>query len=246
MVDRSVTWATRIMHEAQLHADNCFLTLTYSPEHIPANNSLDLADWQYFAKQLRRKAGPFRYFHCGEYGEEGRPHYHAAIFGHSFWQDRKYFHQSKAGEKLYRSELLESCWTKGFADIGELNHKSAAYVARYIFKKQQNKFTPEFYRDGRKREYVTMSRRPGLGRDWLHKYRTDLYPSDFCVVEGRKAKVPRFYDLILKDEDPELWNSIHNKRQKEGDTHWHENTPKRLKAREAVLHAKLSTLKREL
>ena len=39
-LERSRQWAVRCMHEASLYEDNCFLTLTYSPEFLPSDGSL--------------------------------------------------------------------------------------------------------------------------------------------------------------------------------------------------------------
>ncbi len=62
-LERSRQWAVRITHEAQMHEANCFLTLTY--DQVPDHGTLDLKHWQLFAKKLRKKLGPFRFFHCG-------------------------------------------------------------------------------------------------------------------------------------------------------------------------------------
>ena len=35
------------MHEAQLHPENCFITLTYDGEHLPADLSLHKEDAQW-------------------------------------------------------------------------------------------------------------------------------------------------------------------------------------------------------
>ncbi len=39
-LDRSRQWAMRCLHEAQLHDDNCFVTLTYDDDHLPFDLSL--------------------------------------------------------------------------------------------------------------------------------------------------------------------------------------------------------------
>ena len=53
-LERSRQWAVRIMHEAQMHDSNSFLTLTYNDEHLPANGSLKLSDFQQFCRNLRK------------------------------------------------------------------------------------------------------------------------------------------------------------------------------------------------
>ena len=125
------------MHERQMHdEDLChFITLTYSNEHLPELGTLVTKDWQDFARRIRKKKGPFRFFHCGEYGDEkGRPHYHACVFGLQLF-DLVPDGKTKSGEMAYQSEELTQIWGKGKTQVGTLTFESAAYVARYIMKK---------------------------------------------------------------------------------------------------------------
>ena len=70
-LDRSRDWATRCVHEASLHENNSFITLTYNNENLPEDRSLHKKDFQDFMKRLRKKFHnkKIRYYHCGEYGE---------------------------------------------------------------------------------------------------------------------------------------------------------------------------------
>ena len=149
-LERSRQWAIRCVHEAQMWTDNCFITLTYDKEHLPAGNTLKHLDYQLFMKRLRRRffssrETPIRYYMCGEYGEKGgRPHYHACLFNFNF-PDRKPTHKSEKGSQLYSSKLLEQIWGMGRCDIGELNFESAAYAARYIMEKQTGEKATNHY-----------------------------------------------------------------------------------------------------
>ncbi len=212
-LERSRQWALRCVHEAQMHKKNSFITLTYSPEHVPKDGSLRLEDWQKFAKRLRRKAGPFRFFHCGEYGEVNlRPHYHACIFGLDFIADRGLW-KDDGKFPLFRSPLLDKAWGLGFATVGALTFKSAAYVARYVMKKANGDLARVKYarvdENGEeyfvRPEYVTMSRRPGIGSKWFEKFKSDVYPSDEVVHEGKRYRPPRFYDSQLADEELDVY-----------------------------------------
>jgi len=241
-----------------MHTKNSFLTLTYSPENMPKDGSLNVKHWQLFAKRLRKKIGPFRYFHCGEYGEEnGRPHYHACVFGVDFSGDRR-IHQIKNENKLYKSKLLEDTWALGFCTIGELTYESAAYVARYIMKKispGHDDNSKEKYREAYERtdkngnkymltpEYVTMSRNKGIGTTWFQKYKTDIYPEDEVIIAGRRFRPPRFYDDKL--EEQELKN-IKTKRQIAVRKKGKDLTPERLLVREKVHEQKNKRLERLL
>lgn len=197
-LERSRQWAVRCVHEAQLHDSNCFITLTYNDENLPKDGSLHKDHFQKFMKRLRKQIEPIRvrYFQCGEYGEQlNRPHYHCCLFGYDFpdkqlWSIRK-------GTKLYRSESLEKLWPFGFSTIGDVTFESAAYVARYIMKKQTGANAEEYYR-GRLPEYIAMSRRPGLAREWAELFLGDVYPADEIVIRGNmKCRPPKYYDAIF-------------------------------------------------
>lgn len=210
-LERSRQWAVRCMHEASLYEENCFITLTYADAYLPQNKTLKLEDFQNFMKRLRKQYGAgIRFFHCGEYGDEGkRPHYHALIFNFDF-PDKVYFN-TRNGYKTYTSFSLDKIWGKGFCEIGEVTTKSAAYVARYSLKKVSGPHSDRHYQ-GRKPEYITMSRRPGIGKGWYDSFKDDVYPSDEVIVNGRPQRVPRFYDNLLAIEDPNLLASLKSDR----------------------------------
>lgn len=252
-LERSRQWAVRCVHEASLYEENCFVTLTYSPENLPLFGSLEVEDFQKFMKKLRKKFDrPIRYFHCGEYGERlQRPHYHACLFNLDF--PDKEFWKEERGNKLYRSALLEETWGLGHCSVGALTFESAAYVARYITKKQTGRRAEEHYEfvdpftgeyRQKKPEYVTMSRRPGIGAGWLEKYRSDVYPSDFIVVRGKKMKPPKFYLDILKRDFPEEYARLKARRKGGAEKIAENNTHERLLVREEVLFEKTKMLRR--
>lgn len=200
----SQEWALRCVHEGQLHEQNCFITLTYDKSHFPSDGGLDVREWQNFAKRLRNNIGSFRFVHCGEYGDLNfRPHYHALIFGKMF-PDLEYL-KGPEEAPLFTSGILSKTWERGFCTVGQLSYDSAAYVARYVVKKiggqalESDSSNPYVRFDGSrkwyvKREYMTSSRRPGIGSGWFDKYMSDVYPSDEVVHEGRRHRPPRFYD----------------------------------------------------
>ncbi len=254
--DRTLSWAIRCVHEAQLHEDNCFITLTYDQDHLPADGSLQKHHYQQFMKEIRRAYAPktIRFFMCGEYGDKNmRPHYHACLFGHDF-QDKELWKMSN-GQPLYRSSQLEKYWRRGFSTIGSVSWQSAAYVARYIFKKLNGPFGTERYErtdpsSGEiyeiDREYVTMSRRPGIGAEWIKKYHRDVYPGDFVVHDGKQYKPPRFYDKWLSVSNPDLHEQILHSRHLFAQEHLANGTDERLDVREQCAEAKLALLPRHL
>jgi hypothetical protein len=207
-------WAVRCMHESAMHESNSFITLTFDENNLwerPNPMSLDVTEYQRFMKRLRKRTGKkIRFFHCGEYGEKNkRPHYHALIFGYDF--DDKELWSKREGVELYVSEELQQLWPYGFSTIGHVTYQSAAYCSRYIMKKQRGEASEDYYTwiddagEIRKRvpEYCTMSRREGIGHEWFKKYKKDVYPHDYVVVNGKQMKPPRYYDNLLSEEELE-------------------------------------------
>ena len=242
-IDRSRAWAVRCVHEASLYDRNCFITLTFRDEFIPASGTLVKADFQKFMKRLRKKFGSgVRYFHCGEYGDRlGRPHHHACLFNFDFG-DRQLW-KIKDGVRLYRSKDLEELWPFGFCTVGDVTFDSAAYVARYVVKKINGEMAPGHYQ-GRLPEYTTMSRRPGIGKVWFEKFKKDLYPKDFVVIQGRTYKVPQYYDRFLESLDPVEYECVKAERAQRARVN-PDNAPDRIEARERVAKANLALMKRE-
>lgn len=253
---RSKMWALRCVHEASLYDLNCFITLTYSNECLPEGNTLVVKHFQDFMKRLRKKYGEgIRFFHCGEYGDENeRPHYHAILFNHDF-TDKTPWKKAVDGESmLWRSRSLEELWPFGHSSIGAVTYQSAAYVARYILKKMTgpnsiiydehlDPGTGELYAK-RQPPYITMSRRPGIAREWFEKFKADVYPDDFVVlIDGKKEKVPTYYDKQLDEKE---LRKVKVERIISARAHAENNTPDRLKVREVVTRARYSNHKREL
>lgn len=242
-LERARQWAVRCMHEASLYDANCFLTLTYSPENVPDKGSLRPEDMVKFLKRLRAKFGKVRFFQCGEYGENfQRPHHHVLLFGFEF-PDRV-VHSVRDGMTLYRSAELEKLWPFGFCTIGAVTFESAGYVARYSMKKVTGPGADAHYR-GRVPEYLTMSRRPGIGRGWIEKFSSDVYPSDELVVRGHVCKPPKYYDGVQEKADPVGMKELREARKlaKVSDP---ESSGRRLVVRERVKKASISNLRREL
>lgn len=256
-LEKSRQWAIRCMHEASLYEDNCFITLTYAPDHLPPCGSLYLPHFQKFLKRLRFSLGSkkIRFYHCGEYGEKKlRPHYHALIFNHDF-NDKEIIGENHLGQPRYHSEKLAKLWPHGRTELGSLTFESAAYVARYVTKKQNGEAAIHTYHllddkgeilQERTPEYATMSRRPGIGAPWLHKFQTDIYPDDFVVVRGKKCRVPKFYDSHLYKNDPFLFDDIKERRGTNSKKHNPNNTPERLSVRERLKHLITKQLKRNI
>ena len=212
-------WAVRCMHEASLHDENYFLTLTYSDESLPEHGSLCKKDFRNFIRRLRRaRKGKVRYYHCGEYGDRTfRPHYHALLFGVPF-PDKK-FYQRRGNFTVWHSCELEELWPEGFAELGEVSFESAQYVARYILKRFRGSEVEEsFYYGDLEPEYATMSRNPGIGAGWIDEYGDEVFRHDSIVVRGNECSVPRYYQERYEVREPEKVAKVKAARQKRRDT----------------------------
>lgn len=251
---RSREWAVRCMHESAMHSHNCFLTLTYNDDHLPKNKNLNKLHFQKFIRSLRKRTGrEIRYYMCGEYGEEtSRPHYHAILFGYHFpdatlWSIRR-------GNRVYRSALLERIWTYGHSEIGSVTFQSAAYVARYIIKKQNNQQkvrkldleTGEIT-DTRIHEYTQMSLKPGIGKSYYEKYTSDFQHDECIIPDGKGGSktmpVPTYYRKIQKIQNPEQFEKHRLIRIEKAENNPN-NEEQRLKTREYIQQSKLDRLKR--
>lgn len=189
------TWSIRCIHEKAFSKKSCFITLTYDSYQMPDDGKLNHTDFQLFMKRLRRKFEGIkvRYFMTGEYGERNdRPHYHAILFGVDFKEDRIAVKRKK-GYFIYRSELLEGLWKKGFCSLGDVSSRSVSYVAKYQLYKM----------DAREnKHYMKCSKRPGLGALWCDEYLGSVIERGYIVHDKKKYSIPKYY--INRVLDPSL------------------------------------------
>lgn len=229
-IDYSKQWATRCMLEAEYHDSNYFLTLTYDEEHVPRSEYVDIEtgeikesltlvkkDLQDFNKRLRRaldyrdKDG-FRFYACGEYGSQtARPHYHMIVYGLEL--NDLVFYKSTSYGALYTSPFLDKIWKNGHVVIGGVSYESCAYVSRYIMKKQKgnNNVVYDYYNINP--EFVLMSRKPGIAREYFEDHKEIIYPRDNIVLlGGRTSRPPRYFDSLMANLDEEMMDDIKYKR----------------------------------
>lgn len=187
-------WQHRMLLESQLHAENSFLTLTYSDDCLPKDGSLVKSDAQKFIKRLREAYRVFteshsltsngvRYYLVGEYGDEThRPHYHACLFG--------------IGPELV--DLVTSCWSFGHIYLAEFNKDTAAYVAGYVTKKLTKREDPRLVSTDEngstvylQPEFSLMSRKPGLGAGAMRNVADALFTDHGAALIEELGDVPR-------------------------------------------------------
>ena len=231
-MDYARSWAMRCMHEASLHDRNCCITLTYDSEHLPPDGELDKRGMQNWLKILRNNIGSFRYFGCGEYGSKGdRPHYHIILFGYDF--PDKMLTTIHGGSRHYDSQFLRELWHRGHIDVGECSYSSAAYIARYCFKKQLTAESSNHTQE----EYTLKSLRPGIGAAFAEAYKDDLLANFSCVFDGKEYAIPKFYESRFSDADILALRKYRAK-------NLLLESPTRTAQRRQFFESKLSTLKR--
>ena len=225
------TWAIRCVHEAQMHENNSFITLTYEDEKLESDK-LIYEHWQKFAKKLRdklwREIRPNEWtsmtksekqnwkeenkdliekkkigiFVTGEYGDKRkRPHWHAIIF--NWWpKDAKESRTNELKQKCYESKELEELWGKGRCEIGTVTFESAGYVARYATKKLTHGKDDEH-------EYKPISKKSSkhaIGKKWLETNYKDIFNYGKVIMkDGKTGSVPRYYLKWLEKNKPEEW-----------------------------------------
>ncbi len=253
-IRKSREWAIRCSHEASMWKNNCFITLTLSPDELSKRDNphtLVKKDFQDFMKRLRKNYGgkefkqidqktvnPIKYYMAGEYGDKKfRPHYHACLFNFDF-DDKYHWQTTKLGFKLYRSPALEKLWPLGYSSIAPVNMATAGYVARYTTKKKfgdQAKEKYEFIDDNgvifdRLPEYSTMSLKTAIGKEYAEQ-NTDNLHNDMVWVTNKGKRVtfkpPKYYDGIFELYDPQQSKKIKKERLKKAKRYAKQDTDTR-------------------
>lgn len=199
-------WALRCYHESKMHEKSCFITLTYSDEHLKSPK-LVYEDWQNFMKSLRKtQNAPIGVYPKGEYGgKRKRPHWHAILFGYQP-NDLVYYRSNDRGDRIYTSKTLDAIWGKNDPElrpneIGNVTVESAGYVARYAAKaldhgKNQDDYKPV----GRP------SSKHAIGKKWIEQNWMHTFAVGHCnLPKGGTAPIPRYYEKWLKEHQPEHW-----------------------------------------
>lgn len=213
-------WADRCVAEATQHDSNYFVTLTYDNDNIPYNEYVDddgvikqsmtlkKRDIQLFMKRLRKAHGKrkIRFFAAGEYGSKtARPHYHLILFG-LFLEDLRLYRKTELGFNLYNSNWLSEIWPYGHVVIADVTWETCAYTARYILKKQTGDAAKVYEEYNMQQEFTTMSRKPGIARDFYEKNKQDYLLNREVNIStpkgGRKISNIKYFDKLLEVDYP--------------------------------------------
>lgn len=60
---------------------------------------------------------------------------------------------------------------------------------------------------------MTCSKNPAIGRQWLEKYLSDVFPSDEIILRGQKMRVNRYYEKYLEKTNPEMYIDLKQTRE---------------------------------
>lgn len=192
---------TRMALEARNWNDSLFVTLTYDDEHLPTQymdpntgqyffhdgGVLCPPDLRLFINKIRVKLPPksFRYFACGEYGDETfRPHYHLVFFGFS---------------KAKHESLIRESWSEPYSKIPfcspdrldvqvpKSDWDVAQYCCSYIMKRMTNASDPRL--ENRTPEFFRSSK--GIGLSFVDDYVRALQTQSGNAYTARMEDIPR-------------------------------------------------------
>lgn len=195
-IQKAREWSQRLMDELGYWDKSVFVTLTYSDENLPKNNSLRKKDLQDFLKRLRKYSNAkIKYYGCGEYGDNkkhidyghglGRPHYHIIIFG--------------LGSNEIDTQFIKDAWRKcvwsNFQNekaFGTVTFDSCRYVADYIQKKYSGPLADEVYTSKQIEPPFRLSSL-GLGLRYCLDNSDYLRGTRHCQLRNVRTTLPRYY-----------------------------------------------------
>lgn len=198
-------WLFRLKQTLKYSTDAYFITLTYSPENLPAFGDNGLHQVQKFLKRFRKNHSlpkDFKYYLISELGGKfGRLHYHALFFN--------------TGMKWQRfARELDSSWQLGRTQVKYVNRNNLHYVAKSHL---QNVNKPRAYYKLNKKgirikvkpvNYFFMACSKGIGIEFLTasmiKYLRAIGTFTF-KENGYEKSLPNYYLLKVYDEGEDLY-----------------------------------------
>lgn len=225
--------AIRCVHEAQMHPENSFITLTYSDANLKSGK-LHYPDFQEFIKAIRAKRftgllqqlnmteahylslpketrqelyKPIQMgvFVTGEYGEKKkRPHWHALLFNYRP-KDLCYRYTNDTGDKIYTSQEIDTLWGKNDPDIKPSEIGDVTFhSAGYCARYAAKKLVHGKDQDHEFHPVHKRSCKNAIGKSFLEKYYKDIFNYGYVILpNGQKCGVPRYYEKWLSKHHPE-------------------------------------------
>lgn len=197
-------WTVRAQHHLITETKASFITLTYNQRYLPNTEdglgTLRHEDFQKFMKRLRKKypEKKISYIMCGEYGDKGRPHYHAIIYGLKYNE--------------WGTKQLAKIWGMGRCEVDEraVNNWCIQYVLGYVKKKMITKKERIFdYKEkGKIAPYHKVSK--GIGKEWALRNINSWVNNLKITTQWGEMTVPRYYIKIAKKKEGITikWNKL--------------------------------------
>lgn len=227
------TWAIRSIHEAQMHPQNSFITLTYSDAHLKSPR-LQYSDFQLFAKRLRSnifnaflkgygeanwslldhkqkkeiyEPHKIGIFVTGEYGDRTkRPHWHAIIF--NWWPpDATYHRSTDLSHNVYKSALLDRLWGLNDPTTRPSEVGTVTFEsAGYVARYAAKKLE---HGNDQEHEFHPISKKSShqaIGKKFLEKYYKEIFNNGYVTIpNGTHLPIPRYYEKWFKENHPDEW-----------------------------------------
>lgn len=207
LANRRAAWSFRLSEELKVSTSAVFATLTYDDRFTVFDiqtrmPTLVKRHFQLFMKLLRQKqyrkdGTKIRFYAVGEYGSKThRPHYHVIIYNGNL----------SIGDDVQKSWTVGKSIDRGFVHVGYVTPATIHYITKYHVNAKIHKHPS----DTRVKEFALMSRKPGIGANYLsnakdwHLGNSALY----VVNNGFKQAMPRYYrDKIFEGARLERLNA---------------------------------------
>lgn len=195
-------WFVRVWCEGYAHEISSVVHLTYRDADLPAPAVDATGDLVRFVKRVRHSVSgsarsALRFFIMGEHSpDNARLHYHGIIFGWFPPDARRLSDGGHGGKPIWSSSELERLW--GLGDrvrVQEFVKGTANYVVGHTSAKLA---LPKFLGYATPPEYKSK----GLGGAFYAKHGEQVRQADFIVIDGKKWRVPRYFDKLTERRDP--------------------------------------------
>jgi len=226
-------WAIRCMHEAKMHENNCFITLTYDDAHL-GDGRLNYKHFQEFMYRLRTKIfknfisqtvgleywntlsksekATFRKEHKTQLQKNQIGYFVTGEYGEKtkrpHWHAIIFNWQPNDLEFKYTSENNDKVYTsqtlKTLWPDGNSELGSVNFnSAGYVARYAAKKLVHGD--DGHEYEPISKkSTKQAIGKKFLEKYYKDIFNHGICLLEnGQYSPIPRYYEKWLLKNHPD-------------------------------------------
>lgn len=153
-------WSMRLIWELQENYNNkgTFATLTYNQDNINEKMELEPDKLSYTIQKIkqnfkRKYNKKLKFYAAGEYGQQGRPHYHIIFLGMDARKD---------------AELIARQWPYGFIELQDATPASIRYTTKYLQKEFDGRAPKKLIWGDLQPPFARMSQ--GLGAEHMAKH----------------------------------------------------------------------------